>query len=92
MEEHIPSHSVMSAERFCSLVASELGIDGHIELNSDLNMDLQMDSLQLLELALLLEELGCPAHLITERMAGMLDLGDVYRIYTSTVSIQPGRS
>jgi len=72
--------NVLSLEEFASHVAKELGIDA-AELSSDARLidDLALDSLQMLQLVLVLDGMG--AHFEAEELARVARIGDVHRIY-----------
>jgi RimJ/RimL family protein N-acetyltransferase/acyl carrier protein len=72
--------NVLSVDDFASHIATELGIENS-ELSSGARLidDLGLDSLQMLELALLLDGMG--AHFEAEDLARISRIGDVYRIY-----------
>lgn len=70
----------VAEETFYHILRRYLGIDAPVDATALLVEDLGLDSIQLFEIALLLEDVG--NHLVPDEvLSGLATAGDVYELY-----------
>ena len=83
----------MILEKLQSLIADQLGVDGNtITMDTNFEEDLGVDSLDIVELSMALEEEFDIGEMSEEDLAGIKTVGDLVRYLQGKLDMQPPSS